>query len=323
MSVQSDRRVSAGGGLRAMHGARRTRSLLQMALALETLAATIRGLALGDEPTPATLQQQLDSVCTIVQAELAESAHGDTWPRHIREVHILHDIRREFDSIKWSMTANECMPSWNELGPPTATAAADAVNRLVSHVQRLHEARQAAVDDMRARLDLRDSMACAALRRLQALRNSGVAVLPPPHFAPPAASAVEGYWSTTYCPQAFVHPRLSDAWPHKELFLSAVATIEAAICLGEPSEMQEEGFTDMHGVIPTASFIGMDGQSPSRMEDGYLVGSGEFSDVCDDGTRIGWPEGYAKHYIGTHDVLPTQRFYEYVAWRAAAAKEKQ
>ena len=294
-----------------------------MALALETLAATIRGLALGDEPTAATLQQQLKSACTIVQAELAESAHGDNWrPRHIREVHILHDIRREFDSIKWSMATNDCTPSWNELAPPAAMVAADAVDRLASYVQRIHEARRTAVDGRRARLDLRDSMACAALQRLQALRDSGVAILPPPCFAPPTGSAVEGYWSATYCPQAFVYPQLSDAWPHKESFLSAVATIEAAICLGEPSEMQDQGCADMRGVIPTASFIEMDGHSPSRMEDGYLVGSGEFSDVCADGTMIVWPEGYAKHYTGAHDVLPTQRFYEYVAWRAAAAKEK-
>ena len=289
-----------------------------MELALQTQATTMRAMALGDD---STLQQHLESVCKLVQAELAEYARGGTWTsRHIREVHILHDIRREFGTIKWNLGANQCMPSWNELGPPTTTAAADAVDRLALHVQRLHEARQAAIKDTQARVTLRNSMAGTALQRLQALRDSELEILPPPRFAPPAASAMEGYWSPTYQPQAFVHLRLSDFWPQKKLFLSAVTTIEAAICLGDPSKMQEDGYADMRGVIPTASFIPMEGQSPSRLEDGYRVGSGEFSDVCEDGARIGWPEGYAKHYIGAHDVLPTRRFYEYVVWRAAAVQ---
>ena len=79
-----------------------------MALALQSLAAGMRaGLRthLDDEPTAAALQTQLQSVCTLVQAELAQSDRGHAWsrPRHIREVHILHDIRSEFDGIKWSM----------------------------------------------------------------------------------------------------------------------------------------------------------------------------------------------------------------------------
>ena len=96
-----------------------------------------------------------------------------------------------------------------------------------------------------------------------------------------------------------------------------MATIERAICLGEAAEVQRRGLADMQGVIPGASFAAMDGLAPSRM-DGSNVGSGEFCDGSGpDGGAIRWPEGYARHYIGEHDVVPTRRFFEYVAWRSS------
>ena len=55
------------------------------------------------------------------------------------------------------------------------------------------------------------------------------------------------------------------------------------------------------------------------MDGSSLVGSGEFSDLCEDGSPIAWPEGYANAYIGQHDVLPTKRFFGYVLWRAGSA----
>ena len=289
--------------------------------ALQELASPMREQATLGAASDG-LQQQLASACRLVQTALAESA-GDG-PRHIREVHLLHDIRSEFASLRWSMGANEPLPSWSELGPPAATAAADAVNRLALHLQTIREERRAATEGRQARTTLRGSLAAAALQRLQALQCSGVVILPPPQFAPPTAVVMEGYWDpTTYRPQSFVYPGLTEAWPSKASFLEAVATIEAAICLGEPSEMQRAGCADMRGVIPTASFVSMDGQSPSRMKEGCQVGSGEFFDVCEDGARIGWPEGYAKHYVGEHEVLPTRRFYEYVVWRVAAITEQR
>lgn len=52
------------------------------------------------------------------------------------------------------------------------------------------------------------------------------------------------------------------------------------------------------------------GLSPSRIVPGYYVGNGEYEDgdMC-------WPEGYVKHYIEDHNVMPTQRFYDYVNTR--------
>ena len=111
----------------------------------------------------------------------------------IREVHLLHDIRSEFASLRWSMGANEPLPSWSELGPPAATAAADAVNRLGLHLQTIREERRAATEGRQARTTLRGSLAAAALQRLQALQCSGVVILPPPQFAPPTAVVMEGY----------------------------------------------------------------------------------------------------------------------------------
>lgn len=299
---------------------------MQTALqALQELASSMRGqatLPAGAAATQSSLQQQLSAACKLVQTALAET--GDAGPRHIREVHVLDDIRSEFVSLKWSMGANEPLPSWSEHGPPAATAAADAVKRLAMHLQHIRDDRRAAMEDKEARTTLRSSLADAALQRLQGLQRSGTVILPPPRFASPRAVAMEGYWDqATYRPQSFIYPGLTEAWPSKASFLVAVATIEAAICLGEPREIQRAGCADMRGVIPTASFVSMDGQSPSRMEEGYQVGSGEFFDVCEDGGKIGWPEGYAKHYIGEHEVLPTRRFYEYVVWRAGAVKEQR
>jgi hypothetical protein len=162
-------------------------------------------------------------------------------------------------------------------------------------------------------------------------------ISPPPRFAAPNPLAAEGYWSEKYVPCSLVHDGLADAWADKGVFLAAIATIERAICLGDASDIQDQGIdNNLASVIPGASFASMDGFSPSRI-DGSSVGSGEFCDMCCDrqaylGTGVGagengkgrvqWPEGYAAHYIGKYNVVPTRRFFDYVIWRSKAAAKK-
>ena len=140
-----------------------------------------------------------------------------------------------------------------------------------------------------------------------------------------------------YMPQP--HPDLAAAWPGRPAFLSAVAAIEAAICLDDPAEVQSRGGQDTscHRPLSTASesssgfnallganFTPMDGFAPSRIDGSSVkVGSGEFCDHSGglDGQLICWPEGCkytstphclgkylrdcvwladVRHYIGEH-----------------------
>ena len=153
-----------------------------------------------------------------------------------------------------------------------------------------------------------------ALAELAAARVALAAapISAPPSFAAPSPWSAEGYWSSEYAPQRFVHNGLSEAWADKGRFLSAVSAVERAICLGGPADAQSQGL-GLIGAIPGASFVAMDGSAPSRLDD-TMVGSGEFCDACEGG-QIRWPEGYARHYIGAHDVVPTRRFFEYVLQR--------
>ncbi len=51
------------------------------------------------------------------------------------------------------------------------------------------------------------------------------------------------------------------------------------------------------------------GYTPSRLDPNIIVGSKEYYDPE---YNIGWPEGYAEHYISKHNVMPTERFFNYV-----------
>ena len=43
-----------------------------------------------------------------------------------------------------------------------------------------------------------------------------------------------------------------------------------------------------------------------------VVGSAEYKLKTADGISIRWPQGYAEHYIGKHNVMPTERFFTYI-----------
>lgn len=88
-------------------------------------------------------------------------------------------------------------------------------------------------------------------------------------------------------------------WPDKAKFLNLVAAIEAT-CRPDDDHLGE----DNNGCY----FLQCRGFAPSRLENGVNVGSAEF------GFRNGlkWPQGYAQHYIGKWNVMPTERFFGFV-----------
>jgi hypothetical protein len=55
------------------------------------------------------------------------------------------------------------------------------------------------------------------------------------------------------------------------------------------------------------------GLSPCRIEIRYVpVGNKEFREYENGKSIICWPEGYGEHYIGKHNVMPTEKFFNYV-----------
>ena len=55
------------------------------------------------------------------------------------------------------------------------------------------------------------------------------------------------------------------------------------------------------------------GLAPCRIEIGYVpVGNKEFREYENGKSIICWPEGYGEHYIGKHNVMPTEKFFNYV-----------
>eukprot|EP00392_Amoebophrya_sp_AT5.2_P010897 g10964.t1 len=54
------------------------------------------------------------------------------------------------------------------------------------------------------------------------------------------------------------------------------------------------------------------GAAPSRIEEGKNVGTQEYQDNLN---NLIWPQGYAEHYIGKHNVPPTLRFVYYIRYR--------
>jgi len=105
-------------------------------------------------------------------------------------------------------------------------------------------------------------------------------MVPPPHFSLPTPLACEGYWSDTYAPQV-----CKSVWSSKDSFLQLVREKEAVV-----------------------NHISYRGMARSRI-DGTDVGSGEF---VDEDKGMCWPEGYADHYIGKYNVMPTSLFYNYI-----------
>eukprot|EP00392_Amoebophrya_sp_AT5.2_P014919 g15101.t1 len=85
-------------------------------------------------------------------------------------------------------------------------------------------------------------------------------------------------------------PHLIGTWKGKKAFVALVEKVQA-----------------------NTRFKSYRGPAPSRLERGKFVGSAEYED---EKNGIAWPDGYAEHYIGKHNVPPTLRFLQYIRYRA-------
>ena len=107
----------------------------------------------------------------------------------------------------------------------------------------------------------------------------------PPEFSPPNPLKCEGYWSKDYIPKVCTLD-----WLDKDKFIEMANIIEE----------------DLKKKKSIKNYMGY---AHSRLVPGHKVGIGTFVDPsCD----ISWPEGYVQHYIRDHNVMPTEKFYDYM-----------
>lgn len=116
-------------------------------------------------------------------------------------------------------------------------------------------------------------------------------VAPPPEYTPPAKEH-EGYWFENYHPRDFISEK---KWADKQKFLDLVRSVEESFHVS---------------FIPPAKAC-YRGLAMSRLEPDTEVGNCEYRDRFE-GKPIVWPSGYAVHYIGKHNIMPTERFFRYI-----------
>jgi len=105
----------------------------------------------------------------------------------------------------------------------------------------------------------------------------------PPEYMPPSKFKCEGYWGKGYKPTIS-----KENWNGKQEWVNRAIFVEK--------------------YTPIRSFRGI---SFSRI-DGSPVGNKEYYDVTN---NICWPEGYVQHYILNNNVMPTERFFNYINYR--------
>ncbi|CAH6419169.1 Hypothetical protein HVR_LOCUS365 [uncultured virus] len=132
---------------------------------------------------------------------------------------------------------------------------------------------------------------------INVLRNSAIPIYirSPPEFMPlkPSHLKCEGYWNSIGSKNAYLPIISTKIWIDKELFVRCVYAINRYL-------------------IDNGKYFRYRGLSPSRIISNEYVGAGEYEDTE---YNMCWPENYIGHYIRDHNVMPTRRFYEYVAMR--------
>lgn len=129
----------------------------------------------------------------------------------------------------------------------------------------------------------------------------------PPSFSPAQKFDCEGYWSLEWDDEKYLPIVSEEAWEGKGSFVDTVEAIEEGLRqTGQYKQFKGYSNTRLPHLI----------DAPREMWREFVVGSGEFFDDFK-GSNICWPEGYVKHYIDRFNVMPTQRFYNYVRWKGA------
>lgn len=103
-------------------------------------------------------------------------------------------------------------------------------------------------------------------------------------LSPPNPNKCEGYWTKTR-DNRYLPIISNEVWTEKSEWLQKAYVVNAN--------------------TPTVSYRGI---AFSRL-DGSFVGNEEYQDTIN---NICWPEGYVEHYIRDNNVMPTERFYNYI-----------
>ena len=98
----------------------------------------------------------------------------------------------------------------------------------------------------------------------------------------------------------------SKKWSDKNKFLNMLKVIEDQSVKVDQRTFNTERYSG-------TTYFNYRGFSPCRIEIGYVpVGNKEFGEYENGKSIICWPEGYGEHYIGKHNVMPTEKFFNYV-----------
>jgi hypothetical protein len=127
----------------------------------------------------------------------------------------------------------------------------------------------------------------------------------PPEFSLPSPFKCEGYWDPLSKSGKGYQPLPSSyLWVDKSNWLLKLEAIENYL-KSLPVTMKDDKYH--------LGYVSYRGLSPSRLVKNEYVGNGEYYDR--DYDNMCWPDGYRSHYIQEYNVMPTQRFYEYVNTR--------
>lgn len=118
----------------------------------------------------------------------------------------------------------------------------------------------------------------------------------------PSNIRCEGVWHPNYRP---VPSKVT--WRCKEDWMAKVKAIERYLKESPPEVVGRDVYYDRRGFFWYVTTI------PCRLCPGFVpISNGEYNDPEYD---MCWPVGYVEHYIGTHNVMPTRLFYDYVETR--------
>lgn len=128
-------------------------------------------------------------------------------------------------------------------------------------------------------------------------------IKPPPSFSKPNPYGCEGYWDDEHDEKnwkGYLPIVSKKTWPDKEKWLARLKFIE-------PSGYKDGHDVFLHNDGKKFNVIQYEGCSLSRIQPNWDVGCDEYEykGVC-------WAQGYAEHYIGKYNVMPTERFYNFV-----------
>lgn len=132
------------------------------------------------------------------------------------------------------------------------------------------------------------------------LRNQN-SIMPPPEFSKPkpADSECENEWDPKYSPKIS-----NQIWKGKDQFVTLVEQIQKQSITITGEKLKFQAPLTIRKIPYTSPVL--------CSFDGTPIGNNEYSEVDKKWGGICWVEGYAEHSIAKHNVMPTQKFYNYI-----------